>query len=78
MDFSIQFDEVNRLIRNKLFTSARLDINMDLFFILLRVIKERKELALLFNEEILEKLIFVLEKIENNYRSGSGGRGVRG
>lgn len=68
MDFSIQFDEVNRLIRNKLFTSARLDINMDLFFILLRGIKERKELALLFNEEILEKLIFVLEKIENNYR----------
>ena len=68
MDFSIQFDEVNRLIRNKLFTSARLDINMDLFFILLRGIKDRKELALLFNEEILEKLIFVLEKIENNYR----------
>lgn len=67
MDFTNQLNKINKTIIYKLLNHTNLDNHINLFLVLLFEGKEKSELRLLWNADILEKSILVLDYIENEY-----------
>lgn len=67
MDFTNQLNEINKTIIYKLLNHTNLDNHINLFLVLLFEGKEKNELRLLWDADILEKSILVLDYIENEY-----------